>query len=377
MRSRMGRSWTFPPWLPLADPAGPGCRAAKRVYSSAREVQRDLAAAVLVDVSLSTDSWVEDRRVLDIEKEALAGAGRWPRCLRRRERGIHLHLAAARAGLATHRQGVRRAAERHRHPPHSGIEARPLHPHGRRGAPRRAAPRGAAAEPPPVAAAHRWQAERCRPLRGALCRGGHPQGYPARRDAPGQRVFGITVDREARDYFPYIFGPGAYAIFPHIARLPAALPAIYRQLVTSGGPPHAPTDASSREGQNEPETDADPRHGPCRIRWRRAGCGASPGPDQAGPHAAPAAATGSGTGRRGCALAPARSAAERRAGRSRPYGSRKRQPMPRSGSLPQVSPRTIRTSGGPLANWPSSTGWSCRAGRPRALRTARSPRSGA
>ena len=26
---------------------------------------------VLVDVSLSTDSWVEDRRVLDVEKEAL------------------------------------------------------------------------------------------------------------------------------------------------------------------------------------------------------------------------------------------------------------------------------------------------------------------
>ena len=44
-------------------------------------------------------------------------------------------------------------------------------------------------------------------------------------------MFGITVDREARDYFPYIFGPGAYAIFPDISRLPTALPAIYRQVV--------------------------------------------------------------------------------------------------------------------------------------------------
>jgi len=47
----------------------------------------------------------------------------------------------------------------------------------------------------------------------------------------GTRVFGITVDREARDYFPHIFGPGAFAISPDISRLPTALPAIYRQMV--------------------------------------------------------------------------------------------------------------------------------------------------
>jgi nitric oxide reductase NorD protein len=47
----------------------------------------------------------------------------------------------------------------------------------------------------------------------------------------GTKVFGITVDREARHYVPYLFGPGAYAIFPHISRLPSALPAIYRQIV--------------------------------------------------------------------------------------------------------------------------------------------------
>src|SRR5690606_17220631 len=40
-----------------------------RLYLAAREQARDLAVAVLVDVSLSTDSWVNERRVLDIEKE--------------------------------------------------------------------------------------------------------------------------------------------------------------------------------------------------------------------------------------------------------------------------------------------------------------------
>ena len=47
----------------------------------------------------------------------------------------------------------------------------------------------------------------------------------------GMSVFGITIDELAQDYFPYIFGSGAYAIVPDAARLPAALPAIYRQIV--------------------------------------------------------------------------------------------------------------------------------------------------
>src|SRR5690606_1126578 len=47
----------------------------------------------------------------------------------------------------------------------------------------------------------------------------------------GLSVFGITIDEHAQDYFPYIFGSGAYSIVPDAARLPAALPAIYRQIV--------------------------------------------------------------------------------------------------------------------------------------------------
>ena len=46
-------------------------RARCRIYLSHREQSRDLAIAILVDVSLSTEAWVEDRRVIDVEKEAL------------------------------------------------------------------------------------------------------------------------------------------------------------------------------------------------------------------------------------------------------------------------------------------------------------------
>jgi nitric oxide reductase NorD protein len=47
----------------------------------------------------------------------------------------------------------------------------------------------------------------------------------------GLAVFGVTVDRQAQEYFPMLFGRGGYAIVGHIAKLPTALPAIYRHLV--------------------------------------------------------------------------------------------------------------------------------------------------
>lgn len=47
----------------------------------------------------------------------------------------------------------------------------------------------------------------------------------------GIALFGITVDAEARNYFPYLFGRGGYAIFPQVFHLTKALPALCRQLV--------------------------------------------------------------------------------------------------------------------------------------------------
>jgi hypothetical protein len=44
-------------------------------------------------------------------------------------------------------------------------------------------------------------------------------------------VFGVTVDADAESYFPTLFGRGGYALVGNIRRLPAALPAIYQQLV--------------------------------------------------------------------------------------------------------------------------------------------------
>jgi nitric oxide reductase NorD protein len=45
------------------------------------------------------------------------------------------------------------------------------------------------------------------------------------------RVFGVTIDREARQYLPHLFGRGGYAIVNRPEHLALALPGIYRQIV--------------------------------------------------------------------------------------------------------------------------------------------------
>jgi nitric oxide reductase NorD protein len=47
----------------------------------------------------------------------------------------------------------------------------------------------------------------------------------------GQAVFGITIDADAKSWFPRIFGPGGFAVISAPNRLTAALPEIYRHLV--------------------------------------------------------------------------------------------------------------------------------------------------
>ncbi len=48
-----------------------GGQGSDRIYLTSRPRTPDLATTILVDVSLSTDAWIDNRRVLDVEKEAL------------------------------------------------------------------------------------------------------------------------------------------------------------------------------------------------------------------------------------------------------------------------------------------------------------------
>ncbi len=201
-----------------------------RIYCEAREQARDLAVAVLIDVSRSTEAYVENRAVIDIEREALTAlaeglAASGDDCAiyafssLRRDRVwiadvkdfdepvgplVRARIAALRPGFYT-RLG---AAVRH------------------------------------VSAALHGRENR-RKLLLVLTDGkpndlDHYDGRYGIEDsrkailearALGQAVFGITIDSRAQSYFPRIFGAGAFAIVGHPARLTSALPVLYRHLV--------------------------------------------------------------------------------------------------------------------------------------------------
>lgn len=211
------------------DLAANGCGSDK-VYLAARQQARDLAVAILVDVSLSTDSWVDNRRILDVEKEALTAlASGLASCgdafaiytFTSRKRHFVRLTTVKDFTASLNGQVLRRIAA-----------LRPGY-YTRMGAALRHVQQQLAVRP-----------ERHRLL--LLLSDGKPNdldhyegryGIEDTRQAilearrAGLTIFGVTIDREAQDYFPYLFGRGGYAIVGQISRLTEVLPALYRQWV--------------------------------------------------------------------------------------------------------------------------------------------------
>ena len=201
-----------------------------QIYMRIHRQARDLAVAILVDVSLSTDSWVNNLRILDVEKEALITlASGLSTCqdafaiytFTSRKRHFVRVAAVKDFNEAFNNKTLRRIAS-----------LRPGY-YTRIGA----------------ALRHTRQRLSTRPERNRLIlllSDGKPNDLDyyegrygiedtrhaiqeARRD--GLTVFGITVDSKAQDYFPYLFGRGGYAIVSRPDRLSHVLPKIYQQLV--------------------------------------------------------------------------------------------------------------------------------------------------
>jgi nitric oxide reductase NorD protein len=201
-----------------------------RLYQATRQQARDLAVSILVDVSLSTDAWLEDRRVLEVEKEALlvlahglAGCGD--------DYAIHCFTSHRRQKVWVN---VLKGFDE----PMSDRVARrisalkPGH-YTRMGPAIRHVTTGLAERP-----------NRHRLL--LVLTDGKPNdtdyyegryGIEDTRKAVLEarqqevRVFGVTIDREARQYIPHLFGRGSYAIVNRPEHLALALPGIYRQII--------------------------------------------------------------------------------------------------------------------------------------------------
>ncbi|ATJ84574.1 nitric oxide reductase activation protein NorD [Halomonas beimenensis] len=206
--------------------------ASDRCYLDSRAQARDLAVSILVDVSLSTEAWLEDRRVLDVAKEALLALGHG--------------LAGCGDDYAIHTFTSQR---RHR------VWVNTLkgfdEPMGERVERRVAALRPGHYTRMGPAIRHLTRELAERPNRHRLLlllTDGKPNDtdyyegrygiedtrksvLEARRQEV--RVFGVTIDREAGRYLPHLFGRGGYAIVQRPEHLSLALPGIYRQIIAT------------------------------------------------------------------------------------------------------------------------------------------------
>jgi nitric oxide reductase NorD protein len=201
-----------------------------RVYMQRRPMERDLAVAVLVDASLSTDAWIENRRVLDVEKEALA---------------VFSHgLAACDDSFAIYTFTSRKRAWVKVDTVKDFDETLSPVVMRRIGAIKPGYFTRIGAAMRHVTAELEQRPNRHRLL--LVITDGKPNDVDhyegrygiedtrkavAEARAKGMAVFGVTIDKKAQSYFPHLFGRGGYAIVHHLAQLTAALPRIYRHLV--------------------------------------------------------------------------------------------------------------------------------------------------
>ena len=201
-----------------------------RVWKQSRPQNRDLAVSILLDISRSTESAVTGRAVIDIEREALA-ALTWGLDATGDQVGVQAFCSLKRDRVFV------TTCKRFDEPMSAAVESRiaALRPafYTRLGAGIRHAGATLAAQ------------GRRRRLLLVITDGkpndlDHYEGRHGIEDSAmavrearraGHSVFGITVDRDGKSWFPRIFGQGGHALIPHPDRLTEALPQIYRQLV--------------------------------------------------------------------------------------------------------------------------------------------------
>jgi nitric oxide reductase NorD protein len=206
-----------------------------RIWRQTRPQERDLAVSILLDVSRSTESAVPGhghggRAVIDIEREALTAMA-WGLSACGDDFAIHAFSSLKRDRVYV------QCAKQFGEPMTPMVEARIgcLKPgfYTRLGAAIRHASAGLSAQ------------SRKRRLLLVITDGkpndlDHYEGRHGIEDSrmavrearrAGHAVFGITIDRDSKSWFPRMFGQGGFALIPHPDRLTQALPEIYRQLV--------------------------------------------------------------------------------------------------------------------------------------------------
>jgi nitric oxide reductase NorD protein len=213
-----------------ADLRAAGAANADRLYRDQRSGARDLACLLLADLSLSTDTWIDDNgRVIDAIRdslflfgESLAATGDRFAMLgfsSRRRDPVRVHRlkdfderygAAVRGRIAAIRPGY-----------YTRLGAGIRHAAGRlvgEGAGRRLLLILTDGKPNDLDRYEgRWGIEDTR----------HAVWEARRR---GLEPFCVTIDPEGNDYLPHLFGNGGYVVIRRAAELPSRLPLLYARL---------------------------------------------------------------------------------------------------------------------------------------------------
>jgi nitric oxide reductase NorD protein len=199
-----------------------------RLYLRRARQRRDVATTVLLDLSLSSDAYVDDRRVLDVTRASALVLGEVAEAV-----GDPLEVL----GFASHTRNRCRV-----------YELRPFDTRWALGRARLGAarPRGYTRIGP--ALRHATARLAARPERDkllVLLTDGKPTDYDRyegrhgvadvrqavrEADRVGVRVHALTVDRAARDELPAMVGAGRFHLIRSLADLPAALGAVYGAL---------------------------------------------------------------------------------------------------------------------------------------------------
>lgn len=203
--------------------------ASDRLYQAIRDDERDLAVSVLIDVSRSTESSVGGRPVIEIAREALAALiGGIDAC----GDAVSVHAFSSLRRDRVMVEKVKDFCEDNNDLIRRRILGLTPRFYTRMGAAIRHVSRHLAA--------HTAQ----RRLLLVITDGkpndlDHYEGRHGIEDTRrsvlearrlGQAVFAITVDAQARDYIPYLFGRNGFAMVPDAEKLIEALPDMYRHV---------------------------------------------------------------------------------------------------------------------------------------------------
>jgi nitric oxide reductase NorD protein len=204
-------------------------RGSDRIWQSARQTERDLSVAFLIDTSRSTEAAIGDTSVIEVAREAMAALA------------AGIDAAGDRLGIwgfsSLRRDRVflsRCKSFEDRMSPDIAANIGALKPghYTRLGAAMRHVSAQLAKEPSTRKVLIVLTDGKPNDLDHYEGQHGIEDSHMAVREArnAGQRLHGIIIDEDGQDWFSRIFGRGGFSLLPNPARLTRALPDIYRTL---------------------------------------------------------------------------------------------------------------------------------------------------